>query len=107
MDAIFRDLRQAKRTMAEQVVPGLMERGSRLEHMASSVDLLVHETDRFNVNAGLIEQRRDRMKLSLGCCCLFLCFMTLFWYLFGFSRMSLVREYNAKTIVIPLPTISK
>jgi len=107
MDRIFSDLRQAKRTMTDEAVPGLLDRGRKLDLMAESVEDLLVESDRFNVNAGRVEERRDRLKIKLGLCCLCLCCLTIVWYTFGFARMSLVREYYTKTIVNPGSTIAK
>lgn len=93
--------------MTDEAVPGLLERGRKLDLMAESVEELLTESDRFNANAGLVEERRGRLKIKIGLCCLCLCCLTVAWYALGFARMSLAREYYTKTIVNPGSTIAK
>lgn len=81
MNDIFRDLRYSRRKMIDEVVPGLLERGARLDTLGKSVQILVDDTDTFGANAERLNRQKEKCKLLLGLICLFLCVVTVAWYL--------------------------
>lgn len=82
MDRIFADLKYVRTIMSDNVVPSLLDRGTRLDALSNSVEILLDDTDRYQMHAGLIEERKDRLKLCLGSCCLMAFCLALFYYLF-------------------------
>jgi hypothetical protein len=80
MNSIFNDLVYSRRKMTDEVVPNLLERGRKLTELDDSLQILVMETDTFQANAGRLNERKDRYRITLGLCCLILCVLTVAWY---------------------------
>jgi len=80
MNRIFNDLAHSRKKMTDEVVPNLLERGRKLSELEDSLQILVDDTDTFNVNASRLNKRKDRCRIMLGLCCLMLCILTIAWY---------------------------
>jgi hypothetical protein len=89
MDRVMRDLRDAKRIMAD-TLPGLVERGEHLESVSASVLHLLDETQTLRSDADRVRRQHERHTIALGLCCLCLCVACVYILLCASCRQALV-----------------
>lgn len=90
MNKIFRDLRDARRTVVDDVLPGLVGRGERLEVVSDSVSHLLRETYTLRNEAERVRRSKERSAVALGICCLCACLFSAYLLLCDTCRQKIV-----------------